>query len=68
MTVRNRDPRILADDQVTEAIFIIDDLGDISNAAPPDVASKLDRIRARLKNLINKIDDPGSGGSARLIA
>ena len=39
MTMKCRDPQKLTDDQVREAIFIIDDLGDLANKAPREIAA-----------------------------
>lgn len=67
MTMKLRDPQKLTADQVREAIFIIDDLGDLANKAPRALAYDLGAIRARLKVLFNAIDEIEGQSSGGLI-
>lgn len=67
MTMKCRDPQKLTGDQVREAIFIIDDLGDLADKAPREIAGPLCALRTRLKTLINEIDE-SDHHSGRLIA
>ena len=68
MTMKCRDPKKLTADQVREAIFIIDDLGDLADKSGREIAGSLCALRTRLKTLINEIDDgPGQGGGRLIV-
>ncbi len=67
MTMKCRDPQKLTVDQVRDAIFIIDDIGDLADKAPREIAGPLCELRTRLKSLINEIDETDHH-SGRLIA
>lgn len=60
-------PQKLTVDQVRDAIFIIDDIGDLADKAPREIAGPLCELRTRLKSLINEIDETDHH-SGRLIA
>lgn len=62
MTMKCRDPQKLTDDQVREAIFIIDGLGDLANKSGHEIAGPLCALRTRLKTLVNEIDERGHDG------
>ncbi len=67
MTMKCRDPQKLTIDQVRHAIFLIDDIGDLADKAPREIAGPLCELRTRLKSLINEIDETDHH-SGRLIA
>lgn len=56
MTVQNRPPEKLTQEQTGEAISIIDEIGFISNDAPIEIAGALNALRTRLKVLVNEIE------------
>jgi hypothetical protein len=62
MTVQNRNPEKLTQEQTDEAIKVIDAIGFISNDAPADIACPLNDLRTRLKRLINEIEGRNDDG------
>ncbi|MHB1075579.1 hypothetical protein [Thiobacillus sp.] len=58
MTLKLRPPEILTNAQATEALLIIDGVGHLANVAPVEVSGQLVALKARLRMLINEIDNP----------
>lgn len=56
MTIQCRTPTKLAQEQVEEAVRLIDVIGDVSNGLEKDEARILNRVRSDLKALINRIE------------
>lgn len=64
MTLKLRYPEILNNAQATEALIVIDGIGHLANRAPVEIAGQLDALRARLRMLINEIDNPDGDSGA----
>lgn len=56
MTVQNRAPVKMTQDATTEAVRILNELGQIANDAPIQVNTQLSALRGRLKWLVNEIE------------